>query len=572
MKHQQTREIAASIHPDAMKRVSSFFNSTITETLNELFQNARRAGATRIYVHATQQHISVTDNGIGIARPEELLAFGKTGWTTEHVEIENPAGMGLYALATWPRVYIESQPRPESAPANDHPARWSAELTPDHFNGAAKAPVVSLPVTSEFGTTIRFKAGKADTAAVRTAARWLGVPVECNGSPVCQEDFLAGAVYRETWKGVHLGVFPSRNRPHTTVGEINFHGVLVRCAENPWSHHLAKVDTLDDTWTVIADVYENKRLQLVLPARHEVVHNDFITELRTAAKHAIYRGMAAQGQPVDIPYNVMIDAKNAGISLPPPAPRLRPWRPSCADQCSSYPESTIAIELNDDAIVVSPEMERPDQQALWEAAIKANATRLLYAPEPSYQGYDWYDQLPKATELSTDYENNGVTRNIETLRKLKTPAQSCRPDTIDIQLIGKDRAGTLVEFLRLPADIVFGKADEIWPPAMNTIVAANASCTTEDIAQMMILACWKDDLEDPLEVYADEARKAARNVLLDDAEAKRQNISAAVEQALAHELPENVIAVIRYQKGSPTQVTLEHDPSRKYPADRLAGV
>ena len=42
--------IRASVHEDAIGRVTRFFNATTLETLNELFQNARRAGATRVDV------------------------------------------------------------------------------------------------------------------------------------------------------------------------------------------------------------------------------------------------------------------------------------------------------------------------------------------------------------------------------------------------------------------------------------------------------------------------------------------------------------------------------------------
>ena len=71
--------IRATVHEDAIGRVTRFFNATVTETLNELFQNARRSGATRIEVCIEDGRVSVADDGAGIADPAALLAFGRSG-------------------------------------------------------------------------------------------------------------------------------------------------------------------------------------------------------------------------------------------------------------------------------------------------------------------------------------------------------------------------------------------------------------------------------------------------------------------------------------------------------------
>ena len=61
-------EIRATIHEDAIQKVSRFFNATTAECLNELLQNSRRSGATRVDI--TLQDSTVTDDGRGVQDPE----------------------------------------------------------------------------------------------------------------------------------------------------------------------------------------------------------------------------------------------------------------------------------------------------------------------------------------------------------------------------------------------------------------------------------------------------------------------------------------------------------------------
>ena len=66
------KEIRETIHEDAIQKVSRFFNATTSECLNELLQNSRRSGATRVDI--TLQDSTVTDDGRGVQDPEALQA------------------------------------------------------------------------------------------------------------------------------------------------------------------------------------------------------------------------------------------------------------------------------------------------------------------------------------------------------------------------------------------------------------------------------------------------------------------------------------------------------------------
>ena len=66
------KEIRATIHEDAIQKVSRFFNATTAEGLNELLQNSRRSGATRVDITFQDNTVTVTDDGRGVQDPEAL--------------------------------------------------------------------------------------------------------------------------------------------------------------------------------------------------------------------------------------------------------------------------------------------------------------------------------------------------------------------------------------------------------------------------------------------------------------------------------------------------------------------
>ncbi|MCY4114876.1 MAG: ATP-binding protein, partial [Chloroflexi bacterium] len=203
--------IRARVHEDAISRVTRFFNATTVETLNELFQNARRAGATKVDVTIADGEVRVVDNGRGIADPAALLAFGRTDWDAETARREDPAGMGVYSLARRAKVTIRSRPRP--ADGKQLPA-WQVHLTPEHFLGHRIAPVEVIDAGSvAFGTEIVFDDDKANPDNVNSAARYFPLPVTCDSNSVERISFLHGAVHVEEWRGLRLGVHARQPPP-----------------------------------------------------------------------------------------------------------------------------------------------------------------------------------------------------------------------------------------------------------------------------------------------------------------------------------------------------------------------
>jgi Histidine kinase-, DNA gyrase B-, and HSP90-like ATPase len=114
--------IQAQVSQATLNKVSRLFNSSLTDCLNELLQNARRANATAVKMTLSDdRQLTIEDDGTGITQPQTLLTLGESNWSEETKQQEDPAGMGVFSLANR-NVTIRSQD-------------WQVHLTPAHFAG-----------------------------------------------------------------------------------------------------------------------------------------------------------------------------------------------------------------------------------------------------------------------------------------------------------------------------------------------------------------------------------------------------------------------------------------------------
>ena len=479
--------IRARIHEDAIGRVTRFFNATTVDTLNELFQNARRAGATRIAVtlDAINQRITVSDDGEGIADPAALLAFGQTAWNSRKARTEDPAGMGIYALARNEEVTIRSRPRRERSDRRVDRG-WSVRLTQAHFLGHEPAAIIR-DEDAAFGTTVKFHDTKTASGDVETAARHFPLPVTCNGKLLEQNDFLQDAVHTNSWRGIRIGVYTSRYGRGRLETELNFHGIPVRNVELP------QIASIDNMWNVKADTVECSALELVLPARKEVVHTDFIEELRTASTRTIYEAMLNQDEPVDVSAAVHEDARRLGIELPVPRQRLAAWKP---DDGESPDFGERRRKLPEDPLVIRSDFERCEQHMLARAFRQAGMADRLCEKLDAYQGYTSYDRLPTITGMTPEVVIGGKTSTLESLRNNQEYREPDRPEriTITVETIDADgKAGSL----SVDTDVAFAKEDVSMPEAIDPLVTANSEIEPHELAELMYDAHFSpsDDAE-----------------------------------------------------------------------------
>ena len=386
--------IRARVHDGAIDRVTRFFDATLPGAFVELVQNSRRAGATRMDV-VTQARpeaeasggirVTVTDDGDGIADPAVLLSFGESGWDEDTARREDPAGIGVYALARR-GCTVSSR---AAGPLLDLAPGWRVVLTPDCFLGKEEAAVVEADAPWPHGTAISFMADESLVmiqGAVAAAARHCPLPVTFNGEPVERKVFLDGALHAERWHGLTFGVFRNRLTGYNTP-DLNFHGLTLAVC-------LPTVDPIEGgTWSAHADIDACPELELVLPARKEAVESPFVDEMRNAARLAIYRAMAAADPAPRVACTEHKRAADAGIDMPVPPAELRPWRPGTAD-IDDWRAAPAFAPVSADALVMAFDPEPQDAQAFWRAAERAGIATRLFEGDARFEGYAWYDALP----------------------------------------------------------------------------------------------------------------------------------------------------------------------------------
>ena len=558
------RTIRARIHESAVKRITRIYAATLADIFAETLQNSRRARAARVRVSVaalavppdqtaaaageTLLTVTVSDDGAGIADPEVLLSFGENGWDDALVRREDAAGFGFASLA---RRNCTVSSRPFSPDGGILPG-WQVSLSPEHFLGEADAEVrVDEAAPFPHGTAISFMATECAAtirSAAENAARHYPLPVifedRTNGDAVDPEQlprraFLDGAIHAEPWRGLVFGAFKNR---HTGYGDpdLNFHGLTLTVG-------LPTVETVHGApWTVLADVDDCPDLELVLPARKEAVENDFLKEMREAARLAVYRAMAADPNPRPA-FEDWTRAREAGIEIPPPPAALRPWRPATADVDDWRDPPTLA-PVGADTLVLDCDTEPPEDQALWRAAERAGIAARLLGTDRRLEGYGWYDALDRVIAIAIEVSLDGKQYALEDapLPDRTGPTAALlppRPEAVRIELTVRTGDGS-GRTLDLPADVAF--AGEAWCGLDDAVplVAADGALRPHELATLLRAAFFSpsDDVEaDSRETQRDrfdeDALHLATRLLLGDDEACRQSIAEAVRRELMWLVP-----------------------------------
>ena len=541
--------VRARVHGGAIARVTRFFNAALPDIFTELLQNARRAGAGRIAVSTEAStedeggaiRVTVTDDGAGIADPAVLLSFGETGWDAAVAEGEDAAGMGLYSLARRGCALSSRRRDPGGGPAPG----WRLALTPEHFLGEEEATAVPDDRAPwPHGTAIAFMAAEtlgAIELALAEAARHHPLPVAFNGGTVKRRAFLDGVRHPEVWRGIVFGV--SRDRYESCgAPDLNFHGLTLGAG-------LPRIVAVSgDVWSARADVLSCPELALVLPARKEAVETPFLAELREAARHAIYRAMAAADP---VPRAAHLDwkrARAAGIALPGPPAELRPWRPGIAD-AEDWRDAPPFAPAGRGALVMDIDPDPQDAQAFHRAAVRAGIADRLFEADTRFEGYGWYDALARVRSVRADVTAGGVTHPLDALRALaesrapEFPEAFVRPDAIHWHL-HIVRADGSPESITIPADLAFAGEDSAWAGEARPLVTADGGIAPEELADLLRAALFSpsddagaDSWETQRDRFEEEALHAALKLLCSEDEARRRTIAEAVSREVLWAAP-----------------------------------
>ena len=461
--------------------------------------------------------------------------------------------MGFIALA---RRGCTVSSRPRSANGTAHPG-WAVSLAPEHFTGDADA-IVNRDDHAPWphGTAVSFTIDESANAirnAATVAARYFPLPVHLSGLPEAPDDgeelerrsFLAGAIHTECWQGIAFGVFRNMRHRHGEP-DTNFHGITVPAA-------LPEITAAnDDNWSVFADIQDCPRLELVLPARREVVQTPFLDELREAARLCIYRAMARQPHPDPI-FADWERARSAGIRIPPARPRLRPWRPSIADHNAGR-ELPKRQDVPSSSLVMAFDPDPPEAQALYRALGYSDMAHQVFEMDRLLEGYDWYDRLYRITAAPAEALHEGrSTPILETgaiASEGATPDMPDRPEDILVKLCIQhperaDQSFTMAADLAFPSE-PYASIEEIEP-----LVTLTSELQPGELAQLIHAAYfspsddWEaDSWETQSEQFMQQAVTLATELLCGKDEAVRQALTELANRELRWIVPPDATAVV----------------------------
>ena len=495
--------IRARVGASAIDKVTRLFSAGLADIFTETLQNSRRGGANRVAATIEQDgdttRVTLADDGVGIADPAVLLTFGESAWKDGIAEAEDPAGFGLLALSRRGCTLRWRVPGQDPSPG------CRLVLEPAHFLGRDAAHVVpddSAPWPH--GTAVTFEASEAPhsvRAFLETAARHYPLPVTIDGEVIERRAFLDGALHVERWKGLVFGVFKDSHAGYR-VPDVNFHGLTLPV-------RLPQIDTVEGgVWSARVDIDSCPDLELVLPARKEAVETPFLEEMREAARLAVYRTMAQADPAPRVAWTDWHRAKEAGIELPEPPAELRPWRPGIADT-DYWDERSAFAAVGSDALVMQADPEPPEAQALHRALGLAGlqggseCTLKLFAPEPRFEGYPWYDTLARVTGIETLVTVNGAVHSLDYFTSGENGGEPERPEDIVMHLNvlhppkSPRHCFRKCDTIAIPADLAF--AGEAWSSVHDALplVTADSDIAPEELARLLRAAFFSpsDDAE-----------------------------------------------------------------------------
>ena len=523
--------IRARVSPAAIDKVTRIFNGTLGDILGELFQNARRAGATRIvvdsYASEGERMIRIADDGKGVADPQTLLSLGQSEWSEETKLPEDPAGMGFFALAGR-RAQVASRAAATGFVLDIPAMAWTgtADIAVEPYNGPQ-------------GTTIAFVSPIADERAianaVAAAALHFPLPVLFNGEVQRAADFLDGAHRIVCANGVRIGVY--KDRPNDHAPNVNFHGVSLR-------HNLPHISEWRGTkWWVRVDIEDAPDLVLVLPARKEFYYNDALERLIDDCRAAIFTAIA------DEPFHQLGHTDwSIGTDYVPSLPEARawlsPWEPSPARDHWRHHGAPVAVAPS---AVLYEEEDGYDAFSFARALALGDGLAVEpYIPVPLYQGYPWYDAIPRYRRDSIVYTGpDGELPDPDTV--------TFRPEGITVAITAEGAPAIAYRTDLVIGDSEFSTDD---PDEVFIALTASSTITLEVLCDLIVDAGFSpndssdaDSYDNQYDRYRHDAFIRATQVLHGDEAATIADIELAFGDRIAWRIPRGKQVTITHALG-----------------------
>jgi hypothetical protein len=479
-------KLRARVSPEAISKVTRIFNGTLDDIFNELFQNARRAGATCVTV--TAEHlddaclITVVDDGGGIADPLDLVSLGQSDWPGDCRTREDPAGMGFFSLAGLDTVVSST-----SAATS-----FSLAIAGDAWTGEADIDV--LPWDGPRGTTISFHFppgpdGKLERT-IEAAARFFPLPVTYNGKDLARADFLADAYRVIQQGGFRIGVFRDRHSPH--VATLNFHGVTLK-------HAFPVVKEVHHTqWSVQVDIVDAPDLVLVLPARKEIYRNAALDHLVELCRRAIFSVIVAE--PFHrLSFENWLEARFYCEDFQPAARQLPLWSPTTARDdyrpVPAFADLELGAAIYDDtdsfdAVTFGRALRRSAGDEPHKLA--GPEPLAFYEPITNFIGYPWYDAIRCFVRTGECFTHD------QGAPEEGGNALTLRPDAIRLELT--DQHGRRLD---IETDFAIQESDDSWgePDCARIALTQNSELSPDDLTDLIIDAVFSPSDDSDADSY-----------------------------------------------------------------------
>lgn len=326
-----TTKISASLGRKLLQNADRYFTNDDATILDEMIQNARRAGASLITFTADGSDLIITDDGKGLPAEKAgvLLALGDSNNDDVVETAENAAGLGFFSLANFD-VEVHSQ-------------NWSLTVPKAAFTGAESA-TLRTGQGYRTGLTIRIREFLAEKTLlivaemILKAARYSTLTAELIGfnHPAPRQtpadfmaDHAAGCPHESiTSHGMTVTVVRTP-RPLAKQALINFFGKVIThtlFSETgiPESEKIALLDerggVVDDTVynLILVDVHDTTTLKLQLPQRQALIVNRGLEIVRDMARRAFVALLKQNGVANGLPATDKLRKKFNDI----PAPRV----------------------------------------------------------------------------------------------------------------------------------------------------------------------------------------------------------------------------------------------------------
>ncbi|MAL25751.1 MAG: ATP-binding protein [Croceicoccus sp.] len=536
--------------------MTRLFNGTIGDILNELLQNARRAGASGVDVDAMPVEnglrVTIADDGCGIDDPARVLALGASRWDAAVANGEDPAGMGVFSLAG-KATTIESL-------SDSTGSAWRIEIPADAWSGDVEIAVDRSERRK--GTSISFLLPGACKGlvenAVRDASQYYPIPVQFAGREMPRKDFLSGAIHVEEWNGSRIGIF--QGQPYHWTPTVNFHGVTI-------SSRLFEVAQVGrQAIHARIDIGHTPELQLVLPARKEFVENAGLTALKAACEVACYRAIATQ-KSHSLSFENYSRAATLGVPLAEAEAALTAWEPDIADNDTGTEAGERRTITGDEFLMDAHEAHFGQIIA---RALRGKPIRSKLVDRNSrFEGYSWYDTLREMRDPTFVVRTNAAVHTVDAIAADPPLDAITIAKEIHLEYAIDDQGSDNAARERVEADIVLTFPDGCRSDGIEDVTiayVASDALQPDILVDLLDNACfsaWNDSDADSWDTQHDRFLRDARELSYRILVGENAAIASQFRDAIARimwTLPKGKRVEIAFTHDSPIAVEVSDLP------------